>query len=218
MNNDHVLMLTMPVLRPIARAPFVGRRAGFRALPPVDDRVLFVGDSITQAAPWEELLPDMPVANRGIGGDTTVDLLERVGEIHGHPRAISLLIGTNDLHAPRLRDIDGIAQRTNTIVEQLRTLLPDGPLIINAITPRTPLFAQRIHRLNELYRDLASMHSCAFIDTFTLLADPDGGLSEKFTGDKLHLTVPAYLEWARALRPHLPDHDQERLASQVNNA
>jgi hypothetical protein len=35
-------------------------------------------DSITQASTWEELLPELPTANRGIGGDTTTDLLARL--------------------------------------------------------------------------------------------------------------------------------------------
>ena len=63
--------------------------------------VVFLGDSITQG--WHDDLdgsfPELKVANRGISGDTTRGVLIRLQEdvLALHPRAVVLLIGTNDL-------------------------------------------------------------------------------------------------------------------------
>src|SRR5581483_7987262 len=63
--------------------------------------VVFLGDSITQG--WRDNMggrfAGLKVANRGISGDTTRGVLIRLDEdvIALHPRAVVLLIGTNDL-------------------------------------------------------------------------------------------------------------------------
>ncbi|NWJ71541.1 hypothetical protein HX744_13620 [Pseudonocardia sp. ICBG1122] len=206
MNRDRVLGLTMPVLRPAVRMLAPLRRADLAALPVPDGRVVLFGDSITEAAEWDELLSDLPTANRGIGGDTTVDLLDRLGDGVGRPRAISLLIGTNDLHAgPRMRRPAGIADRVEDIVGRLRRAHPDAILVVNGLTPRTGLFAPRIRQLATLYRRIAEQHGARFLDPFPLLADAEGNIRPEYAHDRLHLTTAGYRVWCTALRPLLDD-------------
>ena len=63
--------------------------------------VVFLGDSITQG--WGDdlggVFPGVKVANRGISGDTTRGVLIRLKEdvLDLNPRAVVMLIGTNDL-------------------------------------------------------------------------------------------------------------------------
>ncbi|MGB9898194.1 GDSL-type esterase/lipase family protein, partial [Thermanaerothrix sp.] len=60
--------------------------------------IVFLGDSITDGARWDELFPGLSVKNRGINADTTRGVLARLDSIlQGQPAAIFLLIGTNDL-------------------------------------------------------------------------------------------------------------------------
>ena len=58
--------------------------------------VVFLGDSITEGGAWDELFPGVPVRNRGIGGDTTSGVLDRLDQItRGRPAKVFLKIGTN---------------------------------------------------------------------------------------------------------------------------
>ena len=91
-----------PGQRTIVRAFLEGHHArqisAFEALPIAPDDVVFLGDSITEAGPWEELFPGIRVRNRGIGGDTTGGVLRRLEQVtSGGPAKVFLLIGTNDL-------------------------------------------------------------------------------------------------------------------------
>src|SRR5215467_2439827 len=60
--------------------------------------VVMLGDSITEAAPWDELTSCRSIVNRGIGGDTTAGVLGRLeGVFKLRPRAVFLMIGVNDI-------------------------------------------------------------------------------------------------------------------------
>ncbi len=62
-------------------------------------RVVFMGDSITDFWKLDEYFPDKPYVNRGIGGQTTPQMLVRMypDVIELHPGAMVLLAGTNDV-------------------------------------------------------------------------------------------------------------------------
>src|SRR4051794_8025406 len=70
----------------------------FKKEPIVKGRVLFLGNSITQGGNWKKLLKDTTVINRGISGDVTFGILNRLGEvIQREPSKLFLLIGINDI-------------------------------------------------------------------------------------------------------------------------
>ena len=60
--------------------------------------IVMLGDSLTEAAPWDELTGCRQIANRGIGGDTTARVLSRLDEVLSmRPRAVFLMVGVNDI-------------------------------------------------------------------------------------------------------------------------
>ena len=62
--------------------------------------IVLLGDSLTEVGPWPELLHGNRIRNRGIRGDTTVDLLRRLEDVISiEPKTVALLIGINDLKA-----------------------------------------------------------------------------------------------------------------------
>ena len=64
------------------------------------DRAVFLGNSITDGGEWNELLANPRVKNRGISGDRSSWMLDRLDLIvGGQPRKLFLLIVTNDLAA-----------------------------------------------------------------------------------------------------------------------
>ena len=69
-----------------------------RVLPPWPGDIVLIGDSLTQGADWNALLPGLPIRNFGISGDTTRDVCRRLDSILvSDPRTICLMIGTNDV-------------------------------------------------------------------------------------------------------------------------
>jgi hypothetical protein len=77
------------------------RAANAQLAPPAagESRVVFFGDSITEAWPLHRDFPGKPYVNRGISGQTTSQLLLRFREdvIDLGPRAVVVLAGTNDI-------------------------------------------------------------------------------------------------------------------------
>lgn len=72
----------------------------FEVLPTSKKDIIFLGNSITNGGEWAELLGNPHVKNRGISGDRTDGVLDRLHVItKGKPAKIFLLIGINDLSA-----------------------------------------------------------------------------------------------------------------------
>ena len=67
--------------------------------PPEPKRVVFMGDSITDLWRLEEYFPGKPYVNRGIGGQTTPQMLVRMypDVIDLKPAVMVMLAGTNDI-------------------------------------------------------------------------------------------------------------------------
>ena len=85
--------------RAVLLQPARERRESFFATNPVQPGdVVFLGDSLTDEARWEELFAGLAVRNRGVPGDTTADVLARLEPIaRAEPAQVFLMIGTNDL-------------------------------------------------------------------------------------------------------------------------
>jgi hypothetical protein len=70
----------------------------FKKLPMTQGDIIFLGNSITEGGSWGELFGDEKVKNRGISGDFTVGVMQRMDEIvQRKPSKVFLMIGINDL-------------------------------------------------------------------------------------------------------------------------
>jgi len=192
------------------RANNVQRRTFFaQRLAEDQGAIVFVGDSITEN--WRTLEQDfaalgIKIANRGIGGDTTPNLLYRLREdiLSLHPRALVILIGTNDLgeHTPPA----DIAGNLRELLARIRADYPAIPITWCLVMPRGKHeFTGPIHELNALIGQLARTdRRITLCDTFTPFAIPDGTAKpEDFAPDLLHLNGSGYAVWRTALLPIL---------------
>src|SRR5436190_12585337 len=73
--------------------------AALTAPAPGENRVVFFGDSITDSWHLTEYFPGKPYVNRGIGGQTTPQMLVRFRQdvINLQPKVVIILAGTNDI-------------------------------------------------------------------------------------------------------------------------
>jgi lysophospholipase L1-like esterase len=172
--------------------------------------VVFLGDSITEG--WKTLAQDFPnlkVANRGIGGDITSGVLYRLQAdvLSLKPKAIVLLIGTNDLGQDA--DPEDIASNVKLILEAVRNYDPKLKVILCKVLPRGGRperhFVEKIKKINSLEADYAKdMPNVTICDTFTPLADAQGEpIAADFRDDHLHLIPAGYTVWKETLTPGL---------------
>jgi len=191
------------------RAKNVERRTLFAQHRAEDQNgIVFVGDSITEG--WHSLKEDfaglpLKVVNRGIGGDTTPNLLYRLQAdvLDLHPRAMVVLIGTNDLgeHTPPA----DIADNLRRFHHRVRAAYPNIPIAWCLVMPRKgdDTYPERIRELNSLIRQIAASDPAVTVcDTYSALALPDGSsIPEDFVPDRLHLNAAGYAVWRTVLTP-----------------
>lgn len=171
--------------------------------------VVLLGDSITQG--WNDRLPTafpgMKVANRGISGDTTRGVLLRLQEdvLSLRPKAVVLLIGTNDLEEGARPDV--VESNVRSILTALRNHDPKMPVVLCQVFPSSakmkrpsPVIKETNTRLMALVKNDPQVTP---IDTWRLWADAEGDAPIDEFPDLLHLNDAGYTRWANALRPVL---------------
>src|SRR3954449_5765154 len=76
---------------------YEARAAQFRDLRSPAD-IVMLGDSLTEWGNWHEMVPEFRIINRGIAGDTSSGVLDRLQEvIDRRPKVVFVMIGTNDI-------------------------------------------------------------------------------------------------------------------------
>ena len=183
----------------------VSRQTQLAALPVPPKHILFLGDSITEQGMWHEWFPDLPTVNRGVGGETTEQVLARTDAALNEPTAVFLLIGTNDISGAVATS--DILANLRAIIAAIRHRAPDAPLFVESIMPRTLKYREELTHLNRLYREAVAEagEKVSYVDLWPALATPAGALRAEFTGDNVHLNGEGYRAWVDLLRPII-DH------------
>jgi lysophospholipase L1-like esterase len=185
-------------------------RARLRKLPNTESEIVFVGDSLIADGPWSELF--CPIKNRGIGGETTSGLLDRLDEVtESQPHKIFLLIGTNCLAADV--PVAQVVRNYRELLERVRRESPQTRVYVISVLPVNPRFAKgpvhvnaTIRELNRQLRDLVGQFaSVTFLDVFDALTDASGDLRKDLTTDGLHLNLDGYLVLGRLLEGYVVD-------------
>lgn len=168
--------------------------------------VVFLGDSITQG--WGSLAQDFPglkVANRGISGDVTRGVLCRLKEdvLDLHPRAVVLLIGTNDLEENAQPEV--IAENVKAILAACQKHNAQMPVIVCQVMPSSATKkrpADKIRQINALVDDVVKGNP-KFIrcDSYSIFANADGDAKKEEFPDLLHPNAAGYAKWTAQLRP-----------------
>ncbi|MCA9974876.1 MAG: hypothetical protein KC413_03975, partial [Anaerolineales bacterium] len=184
-------------------APGYERRFSFFEKHPIQPGdTVFLGDSITEWFPLDEMFPNVRIKNRGISGDTTDGILRRLHQItNGQPHRIFLKIGTNDVGFGH--PLPQISANYETILARIKAESPRSAVFVLSILPRHPPYTGEIQRLNQIIAALAQKHNFTFIDLFPHFVNDQGGLRAEFTNDNLHLMGGGYAQFRDVIAPHV---------------
>jgi lysophospholipase L1-like esterase len=179
--------------------------------PKDEDRVVFMGDSITDG--WGnpklgEFFPGKPYINRGIGGQTTPQMLVRFRPdvIDLHPVVVVILAGTNDLAGNTgpmtLEDTQNNLASMAELARQhgIRVVLSSVTPVVDAIpTPEGVKRVQtdkrppaRILALNEWIKKYCVDYGHIYLDYYSAMVDDKGFLKADLTFDGLHPNAQGY--------------------------
>ncbi|HZQ93779.1 MAG TPA: SGNH/GDSL hydrolase family protein [Candidatus Sulfotelmatobacter sp.] len=168
------------------------------------NRVVFFGDSITDIWKLEDYFPDKPYLNRGIGGQTTPQMLVRFRQdvIDLQPKVVVILAGTNDIagNTGPMRNED-IEANYASFAELARLhgirMVYSSILPVHNYTERAKdFFAQRpqarILALNDWLKQYCAKNNIVYLDYFSALVDDKGMLKKDLADDGLHPNASGY--------------------------
>lgn len=164
--------------------------------------VAFIGDSLTDGYDLKKYYPQYVTANRGIGGDTTFGLEQRlqVSLYDLKPKVVVMLIGANNM--------DSMFDNYESILISLKENLPDSKIVLLSLTA---MGGEHWGRKNELaaYNNVkiklyAEKYGFTFIDLFSALYDVEiGEVYEGYTVDGGHFTHEGYVVVTNQITPIL---------------
>lgn len=186
---------------------YESRVALFRSFPDAKKDIVFLGNSITSWGQWCELLESVCIKNRGIPGDITFGVLDRLDEvIEGKPAKVFILIGINDI-ARNVPDTFIIANYQK-MIHRIKTGSPTTEIYFQTIFPVNYSINKHkqynrnkcVKKVNESLKKLAAANQVEIIDLYKAFADENGQLPARYTFDGIHLKVAGYRKWVEILK------------------
>jgi len=170
-----------------------------RLLPsPRGDRVIFMGDSITEG--WKRAAPGLfndGVIDRGIAGQDTNQMLLRfrADVLDLKPRVVHIMAGVNDLNAPA-----GTPLTVSNITSMIELAQAHGiSVILASITPSARFWTNpsvipgpQIVELNRRLKTMAAQRGVAWVDYHKPLVDAALGIRSDYSNEGLHPNQKGY--------------------------
>ncbi|NDV69170.1 SGNH/GDSL hydrolase family protein [Dysgonomonas sp. 25] len=177
--------------------------AGLPAPEKKEKRVVFIGNSITEA--WVSNSPDFFAKNnyvgRGISGQTTLQMLLRFRQdvIKLQPKAVVICAGTNDIaentgtYDPEFTfgNIVSMVElaKANKIKVIIASVHPAGAMPWHPHVTDVPA---KIHALNYVLKDYAKTNKIPYIDYHAAMEDGSGAMRKELSADGVHPNKEGY--------------------------
>jgi acyl-CoA thioesterase I len=169
-----------------------------------ENRVIFLGDSITDYWKLADYFPGRPYINRGIDGQTTPQMLVRFRQdvIDLHPKVLVVLAGTNDVAGVTGRTRNEEIEANYASMAELATvnhirvvfasLLPVNNYSEDAKENYALRPPERILALNQWLRNYCAKNGFVYLDYFSALVDGKGMMTRPLSDDGLHPNAAGY--------------------------
>jgi len=180
----------------------------FKSFPNSSKEIIFLGNSLTAHTTWNELLSLPEARNRGISGDITFGVLERLDEvIEGKPAKVFILIGINDISRNIPDEV--ILQNYYRMISRIKKGSPKTKIYLQTLLPTNSSFGKfknhynkqgHVLWVNNAIKELGKKEKITVIDLYPAFLDNEQNLRKELTHDGLHLTLAGYQVWAGVLK------------------
>ncbi|HPE56300.1 MAG TPA: GDSL-type esterase/lipase family protein [Bacteroidales bacterium] len=186
----------------------------FNYCPNDTNEIIFLGNSITAGFKVDELFPAENVKNRGIWGDQTRDMLNRIGEIiESKPKKLFILAGINDI----IRDVPlkNTVHNIELIILEIQKTSPETKIYIQSILPLTRHASnyffdneetafRKIVEANKEINRLCNLRNVEFISIDGPFLK-NNELNEIYSWDGIHLNGKGYMLWYKQIERFVVD-------------
>ena len=189
------------------------RKSLFEKLPNSENEIIFLRNSISDGCNWSELFNNPKILNRGISGDVTDSVLDRLDEITGSkPSAIFMMIGVNDL--ARGRSVEYIVSNHQQILDRIVSDSKRTKMYVQSVLPvndEFPKFKNHVNKtkqilsVNEKLKKISSRYGATYIDLFSVFTMENNKLNPKYSNDGLHLTGDGKLLWKSVIEKFIEE-------------
>jgi len=187
--------------------PNLGRYAAdnatVQAPKPGEERVVFMGDSITDGwgRKYGKFFPGKPYINRGISGQTPPQMLLRfrADVLALKPKLVVILAGTNDIAGNTgpmtLEQIEDnlISMAELAKVNGVRVVMSSVMPVCDYIRPQTERRPpEKIKALNAWMKGYTAKNGLVYLDYYSAMLDEQGMFKKELTYDGLHPNDAGY--------------------------
>lgn len=178
-----------------------------------EESVVFLGDSLTHIGWWRSYFPDVETSNKGIGGNTTLQVLDRLEPIvAANPKKIFLLIGANDYNFGLHKNI--ILMNYEKILQTIKEGSPETKVYVQTIMPFGKDVRDFYPMIRESYKSdileinfgiarLADAYGYKLLNTYAVMVNEHGDFKEGYSKDRIHLELPGYNRWTQFLETYV---------------
>ncbi|ENP2072932.1 GDSL-type esterase/lipase family protein [Klebsiella michiganensis] len=165
------------------------------------DYVMF-GDSITKSGRWNTLIPGYSIGNRGISGDDTAGMLDRITDVERTgAKTVFIMAGTNDI-TRKLKPEDvarNIILMSNKMKEKGITIVIQSTILSGE---KKQYKNPSIKKINNILKDFSKNTETPYLDLNSSLSK-NGKLKEEYTVDSTHLNAAGYKVWSKILKSYI---------------
>ena len=200
------ITLNYPVENQKYKTPYYQEKVKeFSQNPGSQEDIFLVGDSLTDQGNWTQLLNQNKIKNRGIRGDTTIGVLNRLDDIiNPQPKKIFIMIGINDLWNED-RSVEQILVNYQKILTSFQEKTPQTQVYIQSLLPINnrdypiKIDNEEIMEMNQKLEALANQFNYQYLPIYPQFVDESNQLKTTYTNDGVHLTNEGYRVWANAI-------------------
>ena len=189
----------------------------FKNNPIGQNKIVFLGNSITEGGgDWNAKFGVKNIVNRGISGDITEGVLNRLDEIiYYKPIAVFLLIGINDIFNADIPDRENItplyvSKNILKIADQITSQSPSTKIFIQTVLPiNHEIFTEisdwfpehdvplpiQINKINSLIKNNDLGNKYTIIDLHSAFVNKHGLMDRAYSSDGVHLNDAGYQLW-----------------------
>lgn len=164
-----------------------------------DVDVVFLGDSLTDGYDVKRFYPEYVVLNRGISGDTTVWLEERldVSLYAVQPKVAVMLIGANNM--------DKMLENYESILKSFKENAPNTKIVLLSLTSMSGEWGKKNQLAaynNVQIKMYAEIYGYEYVDLYSALLNLETGeIYDEYTTDGGHLTEKGYEVLTAKIKP-----------------